>query len=126
MNVACGYSAAILSDAGRLARTSTRNLPRCQRFLLRGDLDAFVDVVPDDQLRLMFLCCHPSLTPEAQRKLVHNLEHGYSILWYDETVAQNTEQVAAVKAIADKFKADTGIEIQYVAVNTDEVTKRKA
>lgn len=28
------------------------------------------------------------------------------------------------KAIADKFKADTGIEIQYVAVNTDDVTKR--
>ena len=28
------------------------------------------------------------------------------------------------KAIAEKFKADTGIEIQYVAVNTDEVTKR--
>ncbi len=28
------------------------------------------------------------------------------------------------KAIAEKFKADTGIEIQYVAVNTYEVTKR--
>jgi len=28
------------------------------------------------------------------------------------------------KAIADKFKADTGITIQYVSVNTDEVTKR--
>src|SRR5580765_1110866 len=28
------------------------------------------------------------------------------------------------KAIADKFKADTGIEIQYVAVTTDDVTKR--
>ena len=28
------------------------------------------------------------------------------------------------KTIAEKFKADTGIEIQYVAVNTDEVTKR--
>jgi putative spermidine/putrescine transport system substrate-binding protein len=28
------------------------------------------------------------------------------------------------KAIAEKFKADTGIEIQYVAVNTDEVIKR--
>ncbi|WP_460505099.1 ABC transporter substrate-binding protein [Hydrogenophaga soli] len=28
------------------------------------------------------------------------------------------------KTIADKFKADTGIEIQYVAVTTDEVTKR--
>src|SRR5258706_4691563 len=28
------------------------------------------------------------------------------------------------KAIAEKFKADSGIEIQYVAVNTDEVSKR--
>ena len=28
------------------------------------------------------------------------------------------------KAIAEKFKADTGIEIQYVAVDTDDVTKR--
>ena len=28
------------------------------------------------------------------------------------------------KQIADKFKADTGIEIQYVAVTTDDVTKR--
>ena len=28
------------------------------------------------------------------------------------------------KAIGDKFKADTGIEIQYVAVTTDDVTKR--
>jgi len=28
------------------------------------------------------------------------------------------------KLIADKFKEDTGIEIQYVAVTTDDVTKR--
>ena len=28
------------------------------------------------------------------------------------------------KAIAEKFKADTGIKIQYVAVTTDDVTKR--
>ena len=27
-----------------------------------GDLD----VVPDDQLRLMFLCCHPALAPDTQ------------------------------------------------------------
>lgn len=30
------------------------------------ELDAFVDVVADDQLRLMFLCCHPALSPDAQ------------------------------------------------------------
>jgi hypothetical protein len=35
--------------------------------------------------------------------LVHNLEHGYSLLWYDATVADNDEQLAAVKAIAAKF-----------------------
>jgi RNA polymerase sigma-70 factor (ECF subfamily) len=30
------------------------------------DLDAFVDVEADDQLRLMFLCCHPALAADAQ------------------------------------------------------------
>jgi hypothetical protein len=36
--------------------------------------------------------------------LVHNLEHGYSLLWYDETVAKNPDELAAVKAIAKKFE----------------------
>jgi RNA polymerase sigma-70 factor (ECF subfamily) len=31
-----------------------------------GDLDAFVDVIADDQRRLMFLCCHPALAPDVQ------------------------------------------------------------
>jgi RNA polymerase sigma-70 factor (ECF subfamily) len=31
-----------------------------------GGLDELVDVVPDDQLRLMFLCCHPALAADAQ------------------------------------------------------------
>jgi hypothetical protein len=35
--------------------------------------------------------------------LVHNLEHGYTVLWYDDTVAGNKTQLAAVKAIAAKF-----------------------
>jgi hypothetical protein len=35
--------------------------------------------------------------------LVHNLEHGYNILWYDDTVAKNGDELAAVKAIASKF-----------------------
>ena len=36
--------------------------------------------------------------------LVHNLEHGYTILWYDQTVADNADQLSAVKAIATKFE----------------------
>jgi len=39
-------------------------------------------------------------------ELVHNLEHGYTILWYDETVADDDDQLALVKGIAAKF--DTG------------------
>src|SRR2546423_3852725 len=31
-----------------------------------SDLDGFVDVVADDELRLMFLCCHPALAADAQ------------------------------------------------------------
>src|SRR3954454_14554523 len=35
--------------------------------------------------------------------LVHNLEHGYTILWYDETLAKDSEQLDAVKAISEKM-----------------------
>lgn len=39
-------------------------------------LDDFVDVVPDDQLRLMFLCCHPALATDAQVALTLRLLGG--------------------------------------------------
>lgn len=35
-----------------------------------------LDVVPDDQLRLMFLCCHPALGPDAQVALTLRLLGG--------------------------------------------------
>jgi RNA polymerase sigma-70 factor, ECF subfamily len=40
------------------------------------ELDEFVDVVADDQLRLMFLCCHPALSPDAQVALTLRLLGG--------------------------------------------------
>lgn len=39
-------------------------------------LDGFVDVVADDQLRLMFLCCHPALAPDVQVALTLRLLGG--------------------------------------------------
>ena len=42
----------------------------------RLDLDEFADVIPDDQLRLMFLCCHPALSPDAQVALTLRLLGG--------------------------------------------------
>ena len=40
------------------------------------DLDELADVIPDDQLRLMFLCCHPALSPDAQVALTLRLLGG--------------------------------------------------
>jgi len=42
------------------------------------ELDEFVEVVPDDLLRLMFLCCHPSLGADAQVALTLRLVGGLS------------------------------------------------
>ena len=40
------------------------------------DFLAAVDHVEDDVLRLMFVCCHPALTPEAQCTLTLKLVGG--------------------------------------------------
>ncbi|MBA2956340.1 DUF3105 domain-containing protein [Nocardioides sp. MAH-18] len=44
--------------------------------------------------------------PEIEA-LVHNLEHGYTILWYDETIADDDDALADVQAIAEKFDGDS-------------------
>jgi RNA polymerase sigma-70 factor (ECF subfamily) len=45
---------------------------------LERDVDDLVTVVPDDQLRLMFLCCHPAISPDAQVALTLRLLGGLS------------------------------------------------
>ena len=47
-------------------------------------------------------------------ELVHNLEHGYSILWYDDAVAADDQELAVVKGIANKF-AGTDLEDKFIA-----------
>jgi RNA polymerase sigma-70 factor (ECF subfamily) len=72
----------------RLRRESTRSDRHLAAHQLRTDdmgpahdpeldrLDDFVDVVADDQLRLMFLCAHPALAADAQVALVLRLVAG--------------------------------------------------
>jgi hypothetical protein len=43
--------------------------------------------------------------PEVER-LVHNEEHGYTILWYDQTVAADADQLQTVEDIAATFDGD--------------------
>ncbi|MBA3990546.1 MAG: DUF3105 domain-containing protein [Propionibacteriales bacterium] len=38
--------------------------------------------------------------------LVHNLEHGWTIAWYDETIADDADQMRLLKATAEKFDAE--------------------
>jgi RNA polymerase sigma factor (sigma-70 family) len=40
------------------------------------DLDAHVDYIEDDVLRLIFLCCHPALTPESRAALTLRMVGG--------------------------------------------------
>jgi hypothetical protein len=48
--------------------------------------------------------------------LVHNEEHGYTILWYDDSVAGDSDQVAQIRAIADKFAGTTNLRDKFKAV----------
>jgi RNA polymerase sigma-70 factor, ECF subfamily len=68
----------------RLRRESTRTDRYIAAHRLQGDdmepdnpdIDGFIDVVRDDQLRLMFLCCHPALAADAQVALTLRLLGG--------------------------------------------------
>lgn len=44
--------------------------------------------------------------PEVER-LVHSLEHGHTVLWYDDTVSPDSDAYADVSAIAGKFDGET-------------------
>jgi hypothetical protein len=47
--------------------------------------------------------------------LVHNLEHGYTLLWYDKSVAADSDEMATVKAIAKKFEGQK-LSDKFIAV----------
>lgn len=90
--------------AHRLAETDSMDSPQWR------ELDAFVDVVPDDQLRMMFLCCHPALAPDAQVALTLRLLGGLdtteiarAFLVPEATVAQRI--VRAKRKLRDNHAA---------------------
>ena len=38
---------------------------------------------------------------------MHNLEHGYTILWYDETIADDADKLNEIEGIANKLRHDS-------------------
>jgi len=70
------------------------------------DIVGAIDHVEDDVLRLMFICCHPSLSPEAQTTLTLKLVGGLTtaeiaraFLTTEATIAQRV--VRAKRTLAD-------------------------
>lgn len=49
-------------------------------------------------------------------KLVHNMEHGFTILWYDETAASDPEMLDEIKAIARKYTGTSNHRLKFMAV----------
>jgi len=71
-----------------------------------GGIETAVDHVEDDVLRLMFLCCHPCLTPDAQVTLALRLLAGLTVkqiarsfLTLESTVGQRITR--AKRSLAD-------------------------
>ena len=53
--------------------------------------------------------------PELEA-LVHNLEHGYTILWYDDTASEDSDMINTIEGIADKFNgADENFRLKFIA-----------
>jgi len=49
-------------------------------------------------------------------ELVHNLEHGYTLLWYDETVADDADQMDQLRGVASKLEGTTNLRDKFKAV----------
>ncbi|MCD4525337.1 DUF3105 domain-containing protein [Nocardioides sp. cx-173] len=47
--------------------------------------------------------------------LVHNLEHGYTIVWYDETIADDNEALTELKAVSRKFPGTDNYRYKFIA-----------
>ncbi len=49
-------------------------------------------------------------------ELVHNLEHGFTILWYDQTIADSADKMDVLKGIASKLQGTTNLRDKFKAV----------
>ncbi len=50
------------------------------------------------------------------RELVHNLEHGYTFVWYDETVADDDKAMTELRAVASQFPGTENFRYKFKAV----------
>ncbi len=49
-------------------------------------------------------------------QLVHNSEHGYTFLWYDETAAEDDQMMEDIRGIASKLRGTDNFRLKFKAV----------
>jgi RNA polymerase sigma factor (sigma-70 family) len=76
------------------------------------DPGAGIDHVEDDVLRLMFICCHPALTPEAQTTLTLKLVAGLSTREIARAYLAPEATIAQRVSRAKRTLADAGAAIE--------------
>ncbi|MCD5346958.1 RNA polymerase sigma factor [Agromyces sp. S2-1-8] len=76
------------------------------------DPAAGIDHVEDDVLRLMFICCHPSLTQEAQTTLTLKLVAGLTTREIARAFLTTESTIAQRVSRAKRTLADTGAAIE--------------
>jgi hypothetical protein len=69
-------------------------------------------ITPDPMTRKFYT----SRDRPALGTLVHNEEHGYTILWYDGTAAKSTHEMDQIRAIASKYAGTTDLKDKFKAV----------
>jgi RNA polymerase sigma factor (sigma-70 family) len=68
----------LVEPAGALDEDAVREQQE-EREQTEGEEDALRDVLPDERLRLIFICCHPALAQEAQIALTLRLACGIPV-----------------------------------------------
>lgn len=64
----------------------------------------------------------PQERPQLEQ-ILHNSEHGYNIIWYDDTIAGDSAKMAELRSIAGKFPGDSNFRFKMMVapwLDTDE------
>jgi RNA polymerase sigma factor (sigma-70 family) len=80
-----------------------------------SDLDAQVDHIEDDVLRLMFLCCHPTLTSDSRAALTLRLVAGLSTAEIARAFMSTEATMGQRISRAKRTLAETGAQLELPA-----------
>ncbi|WP_370950304.1 RNA polymerase sigma factor [Amycolatopsis sp. cg5] len=109
----------------RLRRESTREARHAQALLLQqADEPAEIGPVRDDQLRMIFTCCHPALSPLAQTALTLRLLGGLEVAEIARAYLVPEATISQRIVRAKKKIRDAGI--PYRVPGQDELPERLA